>query len=89
LLLEAALAEKPVISFQPTQKGGYPFAGTEFGLLPGTSSIGELAQFLKDSIHPAAWKPRGQKQRMRFRKLIRPDAVSQIIRSGLALVEKR
>ena len=53
-LIEASIAGKPVVSFQPGWQGPHPFTGTPFTLIPTVLSHDALAQWLKSAVSAGA-----------------------------------
>ncbi len=85
LLIEAALTDKPVVSFQPTQGRGHPFLGRQIGLIPTASTPEQLAHFLRQ---PSRQTQELKKRQRSLKPLVSKDAARRIVAMALELAKQ-
>lgn len=79
LLVEAALAGKPAISFRPNATAPCPFIGSEIGLVPTAASLEELARLLsRSTADPSAHVPGRRGEVGPVARLVRGDSALRI-----------
>ena len=78
LLVEAAVAGRPAISYQPAGGRSVPFIGTEMGIVRAARSVQDLAALLTESLFPAGSGSRSPAQSPFLRSILAGDAAARI-----------